>query len=95
MPRVQNSFGGVAMPARRRTPGTRQLNLEIDAGLFEAFEAFISARGQTKRFAVEKALRRHMDNPPPVLPDPPLPPGEPDPPPVAAKAKRKRKPKGG
>ena len=83
------------MAARRATPGTRQLNLEVDEKLLEEFEAFISARGQTKRFAVEKAMRRHLDSPPPVLPDPALPPGEPDPPvPKEPPKKRGRKPKG-
>lgn len=82
------------MAARRATPGTRQLNLEIDEKLFEELDRFIQGRGQTKRFAIEKALRRHMDSPPPVLPDPPLPPGEPDPAVGAGKkpaAKRSRK----
>jgi hypothetical protein len=80
------------MAARRGTPGTRQLNLEIDEGLFEAFEAFIAARGQTKRFAVEKAMRRHLESPPPILPDPLLPPGEPDPA-VPQEPPKKRGPK--
>jgi len=81
------------MPARRATPGTRQLNLEIDEGLFEAFEAFIAARGQTKRYAVEKALRRHLESPPPILPDPALPPGEPDPPVPKEPPKKRGRPK--
>lgn len=71
------------MPARRATPGTKQLNLEIAEKLFNELKAFVAGRGQTMRHAVEGALRRHLDNPPPILPLPRLP----DVPPEAVPAK--------
>lgn len=66
------------MPARRATPGTKQLNLEVKEELLEEFRAFVEARHGTLRNHVERALRRHLDNPPPIVPDPPLPACEPD-----------------
>jgi hypothetical protein len=78
------------MPARRATPGTKQLNLEVDESVFVELNAFSQRLGLTKRQVVEKALRRHMDHPPPTVPDPPLPACEPDVVP-APKAKRERK----
>ena len=70
------------MAKRRATPGTGQLNLEIDLALLERLRAFRRDRGEKIRHVVEMALRRHMDNPPPppkppeVVPLPPVtPPG--------------------
>jgi len=36
-------------------------------------EAFAAEREQSFKAVVLRALRRHLDNPPPVIPDPPLP----------------------
>ena len=69
--------------------------IELNKALVAEAEAFAAERGQSFRFLVEKALRRHLDSPPPVTPDPPLPPGEPDPPiPKKKPQKRGRKPRG-
>jgi hypothetical protein len=68
------------MGKRRVTPGTSQLNLEIETGLRERLKAFAEERGEKVRHVVEAALRRHMDNPPP----PPKPPELPPLPPVTA-----------
>ncbi len=68
------------MGKRRVTPGTSQLNLEIETGLRERLRAFTEERGEKVRHVVEAALRRHMDNPPP----PPKPPELPPLPPVTA-----------
>jgi hypothetical protein len=62
------------MGKRRVTPGTGQLNLEIELALLEALREFVRNRGETQRQAVEMALRRHMANPPPIPELPPLPP---------------------
>jgi hypothetical protein len=62
------------MPARRATPGTKQLNLEIDEKLFVELKSFVAGRKLTNRMVVEHALRRHFDNPPPPPITPPLPP---------------------
>lgn len=68
------------MAKRRATPGTGQLNLEIELALLERLRAFGRGRGEKLRWVVEMALRRHMDNPPPppeLVPLPPLPPPSP------------------
>lgn len=62
------------MGKRRVTPGTGQLNLEIELALLQHFREFVRNRGETQREAVEMALRRHMGNPPPKPELPPLPP---------------------
>ena len=70
------------MGKRRVTPGTGQLNLEIETALLERLRTFGRDRGEKLRRVVEMALRRHMDNPPPppkppeVVPLPPVPPPE-------------------
>ncbi len=65
--------------------GTKQLNVGVAATLLEEFQGFVEKRGETLRSAVEAALRRHMDNPPPVAPPPP-PPVYPPLPPVTSPA---------
>jgi len=62
------------MGKRRVTPGTGQLNLEIEIGLLVKLREFVRSRNETQRQAVEAALRRHMANPPPIPELPPLPP---------------------
>ncbi len=80
------------MAARRATPGTKQLNLEIDEKLFNELKAFVTGRRLTNRQVVELALRRHFDNPPPPPVAPPLPPLVTDAPaPVAAKKPTSKK----
>ena len=54
-----------------RTKGTKQLGAEITDALVDEVRAFASKRGETLRQVIEAALRRHMDNPPPVVPPPP------------------------
>lgn len=65
------------MGKRRVTPGTGQLNLEIETVLLERLRTFVRERDERIRHVVELALRRHMDYPPPPPPPPlvlPLPP---------------------
>lgn len=67
------------MATRRITPGTGQLNLEIELSLLQQLRSFVRERNEKIRHVVELALRRHMDYPPPppkppdVLPLPPVP----------------------
>ena len=65
--------------------GTKQLNVGVAAALLEEFQGYVENRGETLRSAVEAALRRHMDNPPPVA-SPPPPPVYPPLPPVTSPA---------
>lgn len=77
------------MPAKER-PG--QVNVILAPELLDEVRAFADGRGLTLRYVFERALRRHLDNPPPQpLPDPPMPPAAPDPLPSKA-ARRGRKP---
>jgi hypothetical protein len=65
------------MGKRRVTPGTGQLNLEIETVLLERLRTFVRERDEKIRHVVEMALRRHLDYPPPPPPPPvvlPLPP---------------------
>jgi hypothetical protein len=88
------------MAKRRVTPGTGQLNLEIEQSLLEHLRTFVRDRGEKIRHVVELAIRRHLDNPPPpprpaeIVPLPPYPP--PRPPastgPKPAPRKKPRKP---
>lgn len=72
---------------RRTTPGTGQLSAEVELELLAELRAFAAARGETVRRVIERAVRRHLDNPPPVvIADPPLPA---DPPPAPKKKGRK------
>lgn len=62
-----------------RTKGTKQLGCEVNEALLEQFKAFCAARGETLRYHLEMAMRRHLANPPEiekptVPPVPPLPP---------------------
>ena len=70
--------------------GTEQKGVGIDARLAAEFREFVRKRGETIRAAIEAALRRHMDNPPPVVPPPPpvYPPLPPVTVPKAAKGKK-------
>jgi len=58
------------MGKRRVTPGTGQLNLEIELSLLERLRGFVRERDEKIRHVVEMAIRRHLDYPPP----PPAPP---------------------
>ena len=58
------------MGKRRVTPGTGQVNLEIESALLERLRDFVRVRNEKIRHVVEMAIRRHMDYPPP-LPKPP------------------------
>ena len=85
------------MGKRRVTPGTKQLNLEIEMSLLERLRRFVDERDEKIRHVVELAIRRHMDYPPPlpkppeVLPLPPV--TSPDPSPdSSAKSAKKTKP---
>jgi len=67
-----------------------QKMIEFPPELAAEVDQFAEKREQTFKAVVLRALRRHMDSPPPPPPpDPPLPPCEPDSPP----AKKARKPR--
>jgi hypothetical protein len=76
------------MPAKP-TKGTKQLSFELPEALVDEAKEFAEKRGEKLREVVSHALRRHMDNPPPLPVLPPLPPvaSAPDP---APSAKKKR-----
>lgn len=74
------------MGKRRATPGTGQLNLEIELSLLEQLREFARERDEKIRHVIEMAIRRHLDYPPP----PPAPPEIPPLPPVT---NTERKPK--
>ena len=80
------------MAKRRVTPGTGQLNLEIESPLLERLRGFVRDRDEKMRHVVEMAIRRHLDYPPPP-PKPqvviPLPPVTSDKPATTAKKKTK------
>lgn len=67
--------------------------IEFPPELAAEVEEFAESRGLPFKAVVLRAMRRHLDNPPPLPPpDPPLPDCEPDPPkPVTAKKPRARK----
>jgi hypothetical protein len=78
---------GVSM-GRRTTPGTVLVSVELDEKLVAEMRAVVADRGETTRRVIERALRRHLDNlPPVVIPDPPLPPIPPPPAPKPRKGK--------
>ena len=78
--------------AQKAKPGTAQVNAELPVELLDEVKAFAEARGQHIREVIARALRRHLDNPPPPpTPDPPLPPCPPDPPAEPAPKPRRRK----
>jgi hypothetical protein len=79
--------------ATKPVKGTKQVNAELEAELLDRLKAFAEERGQTVRYVIERALIRHLDNPPPSVADPPLPPCDPDPAPVAKKPAGKAKKK--
>ncbi len=58
------------MGKRRVTPGTGQMNIEIESALLERLREFVRDRDEKIRHVVEMAIRRHMDYPPPI-PKPP------------------------
>jgi hypothetical protein len=73
--------------ATNRVRGTSQMGAAIDAALYAEWKAWVSARGETQRQAIEMALRRHMAYPP----SPPAPPAvEPFPDEPAAKKRPKK-----
>jgi hypothetical protein len=80
------------MAKRRVTPGTGQLNLEIESSLLERLRGFVRERDEKMRHVVEMAIRRHLDYPPPppkpeeVIPLPPVPSSN-----IAKTAKKKAK----
>lgn len=59
------------MGKRRVTPGTGQLNLEIELSLLNRLRDFASERDEKIRHVIEMAICRHLDYPPP-LPAPPV-----------------------
>ena len=65
---------------RRTTKGTKQLAAELNASVVDEFKGFCKARGESLRYHMELALRRHMANPPPRQEPAPLPPAPPLPP---------------
>jgi transposase InsO family protein len=77
-----------------RTKGTKQLGVELNAALLDEFKGFCEQRGETVRKHLEMAIRRHIDNPPPMpAAPPPLPPvttpGAASPAPEPSPAKKK------
>jgi hypothetical protein len=61
------------MAEGNRVRGTKQLATAIDANLFDEWKAWVQARGETIREALELAMRRHMAHPPAPVPLDPLP----------------------
>lgn len=59
---------------RQRAAGIARFETEMSEAILDEFRAFVQGRGESIRRHVEMALRRHMDNPPPVEKIPPLPP---------------------
>lgn len=57
----------------------RSVCVEIDFDLLEEVRRHAEERGHTVSYVILRALRRHMDHPPPLVADPPLPAGEPEP----------------
>lgn len=77
---------------RRNTKGTKQLAAELLAEVVDEFKEFCRTRGETVRYHLELAMRRHMANPPPPAEPPPLPVAPPLPPvPVPAPKKPRGK----
>lgn len=67
------------MAKRKGTKGTHQIGAEVDETLLAQFKTFCAGRGETLRYHIEMAMRRHLANPPEVEkptvpPVPPLPP---------------------
>jgi hypothetical protein len=71
--------------------GVAQVNFELPPEMLDEVKAFAEARGQTMKFVMQRALRRHLDNPPPIVADPPLPDAEPEAGKPKAPAKRPKK----
>ncbi|AWM38117.1 hypothetical protein GobsT_37890 [Gemmata obscuriglobus] len=78
---------------RQNVAGAKQFNYEIDGALADRFRQFCRDRGETIVGHLEMALRRHMDNPPPVPVLPPLPPVPAPAPPASGAKARGRAPK--
>ena len=79
------------MAQRKSTKGTKQIGAEVKAELVDELKAFCLERGETVRHHLEIAIRRHLDNPPPLPPTvPPLPPVVPTPPQLAKLPKEKK-----
>ncbi len=59
----------------RNTPGKKQLSTQVDAETLDRFKEYVKGRqGDSLSAGTERAMRREMANPPPVLELPPLPP---------------------
>ena len=74
--------GSVIPDLASRAINTRsaiQINVELDTEQLDRLKAFAEVRGLTLKHVVGRAIERHLDNPPPLIPDPPLPPCGPDP----------------
>jgi hypothetical protein len=71
--------------------GATQINFELPPELLDRLKAFAEERGQSLKYVMQRALIRHMDSPPPIAPDPPLPACEPDPPKPAPRGKKSAK----
>lgn len=71
--------GGI-MPKRGENMPTRQGKyvvgkyVELPLAFAAEVERFAKSRGETFKTVIEAALRRHLDNPPPLPTLPPLPP---------------------
>jgi hypothetical protein len=50
------------------------LGIEVDAELLAKWKVYVKGRGETFRQAAERAFVRDMQNPPPPVEYPPLPP---------------------
>jgi hypothetical protein len=70
--------------ARNATRGTKQVGQAVEAELWDEFVEFCRDRGDTIRYHLEIALRRHLDCPPAPPPLPPYQPGK------MAKKRRKK-----
>lgn len=66
--------------------GAAQVNVELPPEVLDELKQFAEARGQTLKYVIGRAIRRHMDSPPPLVPDPPLPEATPDPAPAPKRA---------
>lgn len=79
-------WGGVDMEQR---DDARSIGFELSPEVLDRLKAFAEERGLTIRHVIERAIVRHLDNPPPLVPEPPLPPCSPDQPPPAKGRKKK------
>lgn len=77
--------------ATMRTKGKSQLSTQLDTELLSQLKEYASSRGETLTMVLERAAQREMENPPPVVKAPPLPPYPPGGETGATVAKKGRK----